>query len=137
MQANIGGDTDAILGFGRTNLKPYYNLNFDPNDAVTFGVGSNTLLPHGEISLYQVRADRLHTHQQNTHVLLKVHAGESSRWTIDASYKQGRADDGAMMHGYGLSLEYDYRQLFCKLARESAVNFSHVEQTRIALGLRF
>ncbi len=38
-QANVGGETYAIIGFGRTNLKPYYNLNFDPNDAITLGVG--------------------------------------------------------------------------------------------------
>lgn len=136
-QANIGGEHYLILGIGRTNLRPYYNLNFDPNDAITFGLGSTTLLPHGEISLYQVRDDRLHTRQQNTHLLVKLHLGEWSRLTVDASYKQGRADDGAMLHGYGLSLEYDYRQLFLKLARERAVNFTHVDQTRVALGLRF
>src|SRR6185295_19161371 len=34
-QAEIGSDRlRLIAGFGRTNLKPYYNLNFDPNDAI-------------------------------------------------------------------------------------------------------
>lgn len=137
VQANVGGDHYVIIGFGRTNLRPYYNLNFDPNDAITFGLGSSTLLPNGEISLYQVRDDRLHTHQQNTHALLKLRLDERSRLTVDASYKHGLADDGAMVHGYGLSLEYDYRQWFCKLAREQAVNFTHVDQTRLSIGLRF
>lgn len=136
-QANIGGDTYAIVGFGRTNLRPYYNLNFDPNDAITFGVGSKSLLPQSEVSLYQVRDDRLHTQQQITHALLKYHMTELSRLTVDASYKHGRADDDVMVHGYGLALEYDYRQVFCKLARERAVNFTHVDQTRVAIGLRF
>ena len=27
----------AIVGLGRTNLRTYYNLNFDPNDAITLG----------------------------------------------------------------------------------------------------
>jgi hypothetical protein len=136
-QANIGGDTYAIVGFGRTNLRPYYNLNFDPNDAITLGVGSKSLLPQGEVSLFQVRDDRLHTHQQITHALLKYHLDERSRLTIDATYKHGLADDDILVHGYGLALEYDYRQWFCKLARERAVNFTHVDQTRVALGLRF
>lgn len=137
VQANIGGDTYAIVGIGRTNLRPYYNLNFDPNDAITLGIGSKTWVPHGEIALFQVRDDRLHTQQQITHVLLKYHVDDSSRLTVDASYKHGRADDNAFVHGYALALEYDYRQWFCKLARERAVNFTHVDQTRVALGLRF
>jgi len=38
----VGGDWFGIAGIGRTNLKPYFNLNFDPNDALTFGVGHRT-----------------------------------------------------------------------------------------------
>jgi hypothetical protein len=136
-QANIGGDTYAIVGIGRTNLRPYYNLNFDPNDALTLGIGSKTWLPNGEIALFQVRDDRLHTQQQVTHALLKYHVDDSSRVTVDASYKHGRADDDVFVHGFAVALEYDYRRWFCKLARERAVNFTHVDQTRVALGLRF
>jgi hypothetical protein len=136
-QANIGGDTYAIVGIGRTNLRPYYNLNFDPNDAITLGFGTKSLLPHGEVSVYQVRDDRLHTQQRITHALLKVHLDDASRLTVDASYKHGLADDDVMVHGSALALEYDYRAWFCKLARERAVNFTHVDQTRIAVGLRF
>src|SRR5262249_16922809 len=40
LYGEVGGDWFAILGWGRTNLKDYYNLNFDPNDAVTFGAGT-------------------------------------------------------------------------------------------------
>jgi len=29
----------GIGGFGRTNLRPYWNLGFDPNDYVEFGAG--------------------------------------------------------------------------------------------------
>ncbi len=136
-QANIGGDTYAIVGIGRTNLRPYYNLNFDPNDAITLGFGTKALLPQGEISVYQVRDDRLHTQQRITHALLKYHVSDVARLTVDASYKHGLADDGVMVHGSALALEYDYRAWFCKLARERAVNFTHVDQTRVAVGLRF
>ena len=69
--------------------------------------------------------------------LLKLHLDDASRLTVDASYKHGLADDGIMVHGPALALEYDYRAWFCKLARERAVNFTHVDQTRVAIGLRF
>ena len=36
--AAVGGDVYGILGISRTNERPYFNLNFDPNDAWTFGV---------------------------------------------------------------------------------------------------
>jgi len=53
----------GLLGFGRTSLKPYYNLNFDPNDSTLLGAGwrpDHTNL----VSLYQVHDDRLRTEQR-------------------------------------------------------------------------
>ena len=35
--AAIGGDVYGLIGVSRTNEKPYFNLNFDPNDAWIFG----------------------------------------------------------------------------------------------------
>ena len=35
----IGADWYGIAGIGRTDARPYFNLNFDPNDALTLGVG--------------------------------------------------------------------------------------------------
>ena len=37
----LGGSWYGIAGLGRTDARPYFNLNFDPNDAVTFGVGQD------------------------------------------------------------------------------------------------
>src|SRR5262249_27676137 len=37
--SEVGSRYFAIGGFGRTNLKPYWNLGFDPNDYVQFGGG--------------------------------------------------------------------------------------------------
>lgn len=55
--AELGGETYAIAGWGRTNLRSYYNLNFDPNDAITLGVGTRAVA-HTELSIYQIRDDR-------------------------------------------------------------------------------
>lgn len=71
-QAELGKDRVRLLaGFGRTNLKPYYNLNFDPNDAVTLGVVAD--LPQGmRASVYAVHDDRLGTGQTVVHALLRT-----------------------------------------------------------------
>jgi hypothetical protein len=39
-----------IAGLGRTSLQTCYNLNFDPNDAITLGVGT-TVLSRNDVSL--------------------------------------------------------------------------------------
>jgi hypothetical protein len=39
LTAQTGDKYFALVGFGRTNLKPYANLNFDPNDAITLAAG--------------------------------------------------------------------------------------------------
>lgn len=39
----IGGPTYLITGLGRTNLKDYYNLTFDPNDSYVIGLGSKAI----------------------------------------------------------------------------------------------
>ena len=39
LNAQVGHVWYGLAGWGRTNLKPYFNLNFDPNDAITLGAG--------------------------------------------------------------------------------------------------
>jgi hypothetical protein len=45
---------------GRTNLKDYFNLNFDPNDAILIGAGTRAI-QHTTLSAFQIRDDRLGT----------------------------------------------------------------------------
>ena len=57
----------GLLGLGRTNRKPYYNLNFDPNDSVLtapLAADEGTAL-----TLFQVRDDRLGTDSGHHFVL--------------------------------------------------------------------
>jgi hypothetical protein len=60
LNLQAGDSWFALAGIGRTNLKRYFNLNFDPNDALTFGAGHHT--GNGSIyTLFVVADDRLHT----------------------------------------------------------------------------
>ena len=134
--SEIGGETFGILGFGRTNLHDYYNLNFDPNDAITLGIGTRAF-NNTELSLFQVRDDRLGTGQHITHLLWRYKTAESQRLSVDASYKNGLNADNISVYGYGLSAEYDYCQYFLRIARDQHANFSDSNITRFSLGIRF
>ena len=134
--AELGLETYAIAGWGRTNLRNYYNLNFDPNDAITLGVGTRAIA-HTELSIYQIRDDRLGTGQRITHAVARYKATASERWTVDMTRKSGMTDTGAQVQGYGLSVTYDFGNYFARLTRDPYANFSDASQTRISLGLRF
>ncbi|HEY8101051.1 MAG TPA: hypothetical protein VIF82_09865 [Burkholderiaceae bacterium] len=134
--AEIGGDTFGILGFGRTNLREYYNLNFDPNDAITVGIGSRAI-SKTELSLFQVRDDRLSTQQRVTHFVWRYKPSYPQRVTVDASYKSGLASDNIFIRGYGLSATYDCNPYFVRIARDQYANFTETNLIRLSIGMRF
>lgn len=136
LSTEVGGDTFAILGLGRTNLKNYYNLNFDPNDAITVGIGSRAI-EHHELSLFQVFDDRLGTQQRNTHFVWRYQCSDKQRITTDASYKTGIDSENVFIHGYGLSVDYSFDQYFVRIAREQHANFAGSDLTKLSAGLRF
>ena len=76
LTGEIGERYFALAGFGRTNLKDYFNLNFDPNDMVLLGFGTRAL-PNTSLSLFQIRDDRLGTGQRISHLVAryKLQAG--------------------------------------------------------------
>ena len=134
--AEIGSDTYAIVGWGRTNLKVYYNLNFDPNDAITLGIGSR-LFSKTELSLFHIWDDRLGTKQHVTHAVWGYKPTEAKRWTVDSSYKHGIDDNGDYVKGYAVSVTYGFGNYFTRIARDQNANFSGNSQTRFSLGMRF
>ena len=139
LYAELGTEWFAIVGWGRTNLKDYYNLNFDPNDAVTFGAGKH-LAPNATISLYQVRDDRLDTGQRVTHAIARWKPDAKTRWTVEAFYKEGRPDSdpaSERVHGTGLGLTYDFDPWFVHVTKDPHVNFSDNNMVRVAVGVRF
>lgn len=129
----------GLLGLGRTNRRPYYNLNFDPNDSVLIGAGwrpnEGTAL-----TLFQVRDDRLGTGQRVTHFVLRQKTGARSRWTVDLFERSGRSDAdpvSASFKANGVTLTYDHEPWFVRLAWDPKVNYTDSDMTRLAIGARF
>lgn len=136
VNAEVGGATFALLGFGRTNLRAYYNLNFDPNDAITFGIGTRAMADT-ELSLYRVQDDRLGTGQRVTHFIARRHFTHTQRLTLDYSYKSGLDSTGQRGAGSGLVVTYDFEPWFTRVGYDPDVNFSGNRMTLFALGKRF
>jgi hypothetical protein len=137
INAQVGDAVYALIGFGRTNARDYYNLNFDPNDSFTLGLGTR-LLPQSNLSLFTVRDNRLHTGQAVTHLVWRYTPDDHRRWTLDLSSKHGKASpEDEPVYGGAVSVTYDYRDIFVRLASDKKVNFTPDDQTRISLGFRF
>jgi hypothetical protein len=138
--AEIGtGSAFGLAGWGRTNLKPYYNLNFDPNDSILYGGGwrksKDTV-----VTLYQMRDDRLRTGQRITHFVLRTKPEQRTRWTADLFHKSGGSsseDDAHPIRGTGFAIAYDYERYFARIARDPKVNFTDSDMWRFAAGMRF
>lgn len=133
--AQVGSPWFAQVGIGRTNLKPYANLNFDPNDAISVAVGY-----HGEdgrsFTLSTLRDDRLHTGQRHHHAILQWPLGDGQRLTLDLLRKTG-AGDGGHVATWGGIATYDFPRWFLRLAYDPQQNFGTANVIRLSTGLRF
>ena len=136
LSTEIGDKNFAILGIARTNLQEYYDLGHDPSDAITLGIGSRAI-ENNEFYLFQIFDDRLETQQRNNHLVWRYKFADEQRLVIDASYKTGLDTDNVFIHGYGLSVDYDYKQYFARVARDEYANFNPSNQTRLSAGFRF
>jgi hypothetical protein len=137
VSAQIGDEIYALLGFGRTNMVDYYNLNFDPNDSIVYGLGTS-LLPKSTLSLFTVKDDRLGTGQVITHIVWHIASNDHQRWSVDLSKKHGHATAyDEYVSGNAFTLTYDYWDKFFRLAKDRKVNFTTEDQTRLTVGLRF
>jgi hypothetical protein len=52
----------GIFGYSRTNLRPFTNLTFDPNDSVQIGIGRK-ISSYDKLYAFSIVDVRLHTHQ--------------------------------------------------------------------------
>jgi hypothetical protein len=134
--SEVGGSSYAIVGFGRTNVRNYVNLNYDPNDAITLGAGTRALA-NTELSLFQVRDDRLHTGQQVTHAVLRRHFEGDQRLSVDFYAKRGLTSDGQFVSDRSLSLGFDRGPLFVRFAHDPHAGFTSANQNRLSFGARF
>jgi hypothetical protein len=134
--SEVGKKLYAIGGFGRTNLRPYWNLGFDPNDYIQFGTGYRDEAGN-TISAYMIRDIRLGTEQTNTHLYFRRYLPRTWRLTVDVLHENGHADDGRLLKGWAPSVDVDWSRWFVRAARDPHVNYTADRQIRVAAGVRF
>jgi hypothetical protein len=130
----------SSVGIGRTNGKPYVNLNFDPNDAISVATGHRD--PDGTTYyLLLVADDRLGTGQRHLHLVGRWPIQGGGRLTLDLLAKRGIGEDfqGApqFIRSGGISLGYDAPRWFARLARDQRQNFGPSDAWRLSFGSRF
>ena len=125
----------VLAGIGRTNLRPYMNLNFDPNDAITVSTGYQ---PEDgpQYAVTFVADDRLGTRQRHLHGTLHWPLPEGQRATFDVLRKTGQGD-GGYVRAWGATLTYDFPRWFVRLAYDPKQNFGVYDVTRLSAGIRF
>lgn len=121
-------------GFGRTNLRPNWNLNFDPNDSWTVSAGWRG---DGEsIALSWVRDDRENPDQRHLHAVYRKSLAQGTRLTVDVLHKRGLVD-GEPIRKTGATITHDWPNFFVRLAFDPKVNFTAEDMWRLAIGTRF
>jgi hypothetical protein len=122
-------------GLGRTNLHPYYNLNFDPNDAWSLLAAWRG--EHGRsLTASFIRDNRQNPDQRHFHLTWRQPLAEGNRLTLDALLKRGRVD-GQMVTRAGFTVTHDWPRWFVRLAYDPKTNFTADDQWRLSVGTRF
>lgn len=127
----------SLIGISRTNLMPYYNLNFDPNDSLLIG-GSYSSSKMGKVIFYQIYDDRLDTGQRVTHLVWRRSLPEGKRITIDAFDRTGASALGEMVYrGTGMTATMDFNDWFVRVGHDPNANFTPGNISRVSIGYRF
>ena len=130
----------AGAGIGRTNLRPYVNLNFDPNDAL-MASGGYRWSRHESVGLQWVRDNRQNPDQRHLHWVYRKGVAEQQRITIDLLSKSGyvtnNAGDTFKINKLGATVTYDWRDHFVRVAYDPKVNFTNQDMLRVSVGTRF
>jgi hypothetical protein len=134
LNLQVGTSWYGLAGFGRTDAKPYFNLNFDPNDALTFGAGLHAASGPSYL-VFVVADDRFHTGQRDWHANVQIPFGDSHA-TLDLLRKSGLTDAGPIA-GWGFTANWDWPSCFLRLAYDPHQNFSAQNAWRLASGVRF
>ena len=130
------GRTVAIAGIARTNLRPFFDLFWDPGDSVQLGI-AHKISNYDRIQGYTIFDVRLHTQQQNTHVLWRHKLNASNGITFDGVFKSGHTDSGEFIRDVGIGVYYDRPKWFWKLYYDPHVNFSDHAMVRTGIGMKF
>jgi hypothetical protein len=133
--AETGDDWYFGVGYGRTNLKPYVNLNFDPNDSYSV-YGGYRWTNGASASALWVQDIRLNPDQKHLHFIYRTPLPHGHRLTVDLLLKTGLVG-GRWIYGVGASATYDWRRYFVRLAFDPHANFAPEDLWRVAVGIRF
>jgi hypothetical protein len=136
LYTELGRTTYAIAGFSRTNLKPFYNLSWDPNESVQLGLGHH-LSRYDKIYAFTIFDVRLHTGQQDSHLLWRHELSPGLGLTLDALYKSGHTDSGRYVRAAGIGAYVDGSRWLVKAYYDPYANFSEHAMFRLGLGAKF
>jgi len=103
---------------------------------VQLGIG-HKISSYDRIQGYTIFDVRLHTEQQNTHVLWRHKLNANNGITFDVVFKSGHGDSGAFIRAAGIGVYYDREKWFWKLYYDPHVNFSDHTMVRTGIGLKF
>ncbi len=135
VNVETGDDWFVGAGLGRTNLQPYFNLNFDPNDA--WSVSGGYRAAHGaSYTLSVTRDNRQNPDQQHVHAVYRTPLPSGDRLGIDLLFKRGLVN-GAQIARVGATLTYDWPRYFVRLAFDPNTNFTPDDVVRLSVGTRF
>ena len=133
--AETGDSWFVGAGLGRTNLRPYANLNFDPNDSWSLS-GGYRWADNRALTLLLVRDNRENPDQQHLHLTYRMPVEGGQRLTLDLLAKRGLVD-GEPIRRVGASVAYDWPRHFVRVAWDPKVNFTAQDMLRLSAGLRF
>ncbi len=135
LAAEYGNTFFVGAGIGRTNLRNYFNLNFDPNDAWSLSTGYRWST-QDFVTFQVVRDNRLNPDQQHVHLAYRRPFADKQRLVVDLIYKSGTSE-GEYIRRRGLMLGYDWGNVGLRIAYDPRVNFSHYDMTRIILSKHY
>ncbi|RYZ03821.1 MAG: hypothetical protein EOO24_13490 [Comamonadaceae bacterium] len=134
LYGEVGQDWFAGLGFGRTNLQPYINLNFDPNDMVMLQGGRRW---DGNTATVLLVADnRQNPDQRHLHFNWKAERPGKEKLTLDLLAKRGLVD-GELIRRIGFSATYDWPRWSLRAAWDPKVNFTARDMVRLSVAAKF
>ncbi len=135
LNIETGNSWFAGAGFGRTNLRPYFNLNFDPNDSWMLAGGYRAESGQSFAATY-IRDNRENPDQQHLHLISRTPLEGKERLTLDLLYKRGLVD-GQRIAKVGGTVTYDWPRFFARLAFDPNTNFTSDKVWRFSVGARF
>ena len=124
----------AGVGAGRTNLRPYVNLNFDPNDMVMLAAGHRA--GGQQLQLLLVADNRENPDQRHLHLDWRTEPREGERLTLDLLAKRGNVE-GERIRRLGASVTYDWPRWSLRAAWDPKVNFTPQDMLRLSVAARF